>query len=167
MSRLLVCSSPDTESAVLPGATAVTTPVSDTRATFGSADAHCIVRGLTIRPPCPGTTTWRVSTSLGPSVTGLGSWIAMSLCCTTTGGVGRSRRRLRLRARLRARGRSADHLYGRLTPARSHPSLDDRHAPGHAGHGAVVVDLGHGHVVRGPGESHRRDHVAPAIERGG
>src|SRR3989440_9764169 len=87
MSTLLVCSSPDTESAVLPGATAVTTPVSDTRATFGSADAHCIVRGLTIRPPCPGTTTCRVSTSLGPSVTGLGSWIAMSLGCTTTGAV--------------------------------------------------------------------------------
>ena len=87
MSTLLVCSSPDTESAVLPGATAVTTPVSDTRATFGSADAHCIVRGLTIRPPCPGTTTWSVSTSLGPSVTGLGSWIATSLACTTTGAV--------------------------------------------------------------------------------
>src|SRR5439155_1424918 len=87
MSTLLVCSSPDTDSVVLPGATAVTTPVSDTRATFGSADAHCIVRGLTTRFPCPGTITCSVSTSLGPSVTGLGSWIAMSLGCTTTGAV--------------------------------------------------------------------------------
>src|SRR5207302_1691784 len=56
MSTLLVCSRPDTESVVFPGATAVTTPVRDTRATFGSADAHCIVSGLTTRPPCPGTT---------------------------------------------------------------------------------------------------------------
>src|SRR5881296_3660185 len=87
MSTLLVCSRPDTESVVFPGATAVTTPVRDTRATFGSADAHCIVRGLTTRFPCPGTITCSVSTSLGPSVTGLGSWIAMSLGCTTTGAV--------------------------------------------------------------------------------
>src|SRR5256886_11951969 len=87
MSTLLVCSSPDTDSVVLPGATAVTPPVSDHRATFGSADGHCIVRGLTTRFPCPGTITWSVSTSLGPSVTGLGSWIAMSLGCTTTGAV--------------------------------------------------------------------------------
>src|SRR2546430_1218617 len=87
MSTLLVCSSPDTDSVVLPGATAVTTPVSDTRATFGSADAHCIVRGLTTRFPCPGTITCSVSTSLGPRVAGLGSWIAMSLGCTTTGAV--------------------------------------------------------------------------------
>src|SRR2546422_597786 len=72
MSTLLVCSSPETESVVLPGATAVTTPVSETRATLGSAEDHCIVRGLTTRPPCPGTTTCSVSTSLGPSATGLG-----------------------------------------------------------------------------------------------
>ncbi len=87
MSTLLVCSSPETESVVLPGATAVTTPVSETRATFGSAEDHCMVSGLTTRFPCPGTITCRVSTSLGPSVTGLGSWIAMSLGCTTTGAV--------------------------------------------------------------------------------
>src|SRR6267378_607669 len=87
MSTLLVCSRPETESVVFPGATAVTTPVSDTRATFGSADAHCIVSGLTTRPPWPGTITCSVSRSLGPSVTGLGSWIATSLGCTTTGAV--------------------------------------------------------------------------------
>src|SRR2546422_80721 len=72
MSTLLVCSSPETESVVLPGATAVTTPVSETRATLGSAEDHCIVRGLTTRPPCPGTTTCSVSTSLGPSPVALG-----------------------------------------------------------------------------------------------
>ena len=71
----------------MPGATAVTTPVSETRATFGSAEDHCIVRGLTTRPPCPGTITCSVSTAFGPSATGLGSWIAMSLGCTTTGAV--------------------------------------------------------------------------------
>src|SRR6267143_6143378 len=87
ISTLLVCNRPDTESVVFPGATAVTTPVSDTRATFGSADAHCIVSGLTTRPPWPGTITCSVSRSLGPSVTGLGSWIATSLGCTTTGAV--------------------------------------------------------------------------------
>src|SRR2546422_10981162 len=87
MSTLLVCSSPETESVVLPGATAVTTPVSETRATLGSAEDHCKVRGLTTRPPCAGTITCRVSVSPGPSVTGVGSWIAMSLCCTTTGAV--------------------------------------------------------------------------------
>jgi len=63
------------------------TPVSDTRATLGSADDHCSVSGLTTRLPCAGTTTCSVSVSPGPSATGLGSWIAMSLCCTTTGAV--------------------------------------------------------------------------------
>src|SRR3989441_1924134 len=87
MSTLLVCSSPETESVVLPGATAVTTPVSEARATLGSAEDHCKVRGLTTRPPCAGTITCRVSVSPGPSVTGVGSWIVMSLCCTTTGAV--------------------------------------------------------------------------------
>src|SRR5207249_1156406 len=84
---LFPVSNPDTEDVVLPGATAVTTPVSETRATFATAEDHCIVRGLTTRPPCPGTITCSVSTAFGPSATGLGSWIAMSLGCTTTGAV--------------------------------------------------------------------------------
>src|SRR6266699_2511962 len=79
MSTLLVCSRPDTESVVFPGATAVTTPVRDTRATFGSADAHCIVSGLTTRPPCPGTITCSVSTSLGPSATITPFWSTLAM----------------------------------------------------------------------------------------
>src|SRR5207253_9205573 len=43
--------------------------------------------GMTMRHPGPGTSTCSVSTPLAPSVTGLGSSIAMSLGCTTTGAV--------------------------------------------------------------------------------
>src|SRR6266581_191189 len=48
-SMTLDCSRPDTSSVVRPGATAVTTPVSETRAMLGSAVAHCIATGLTTR----------------------------------------------------------------------------------------------------------------------
>src|SRR6266568_3927126 len=72
---------------VRPGATAVTTPVSETRAMLGSAVAHCIATGLTTRLPCAGTITWSVSTSPGESATGVASKIAISLCWTTTGAV--------------------------------------------------------------------------------
>src|SRR5947208_1085590 len=87
MSTAFVCSNPTTLSVVRPGATAVTTPVRLTRATPGSAADHCRASGLTNRPPCAGTTTWSVSTSPGDMTRGTGSWIAMSLGCTSTGAV--------------------------------------------------------------------------------
>src|SRR5439155_111418 len=87
MSTVFVCSSPTTLSVVRPGATAVTTPVRLTRATLGSAADHCRASGLTNRPPCAGTITWSVSTSPGDMTRGIGSWIAMSLGCTTIGAV--------------------------------------------------------------------------------
>ena len=86
-SMTLDCSRPETSSVVRPGATAVTTPVSETRAMLGSAVAHCIATGLTTRLPCAGTITWSVSTSPGESATGVASKIAISLCWTTTGAV--------------------------------------------------------------------------------
>src|SRR3989454_484705 len=87
MSIVFDCKSPDTASVVCPGATAVTTPVRLTRATAGSAADHCNASGLTTRPPCAGTTTWSVSTSPGDITTGVPSWIARSLGCTTIGAV--------------------------------------------------------------------------------
>ena len=87
MSIVFDCKSPDTASVVCPGATAVTTPVRLTRATAGSAADHCNAGGLTTRPPWAGTTTWSVSTSPGDTTTGVPSWIAMSLGCTTIGAV--------------------------------------------------------------------------------
>src|SRR5467141_787611 len=87
ISTVFACSSPTTLSVVRPGVTAVTTPVRLTRAMPGSAADHCRASGLTNRPPCAGTITWRVSTSPGDMTRGTASWIAMSLGCTTTGAV--------------------------------------------------------------------------------
>src|SRR2546422_351203 len=169
MSTLLVCSSQETGGVVLPGATAVTTPVSETRATLGSAEDHCIVRGLTTRPPCPGTTTCSVSTSLGPSATGLGSRIAMSLGCTTTGAVAvRPGELVTCTVPWPADNAPITPFWSTFAmPGRRHARFDDGDAAGHAGDGAVVVDAGDRDVVRGPDEPDGRDDVARAVERSG